>query len=244
MPSLPSLPPIFSILPLLSSACPGISPPNFARAARDAFPFPFPESQAPILEDVLFKIQSVPDDVLDRGKPAVVQWTVENTDLGSVERDLRDLEKRQAWVAVVKWFVFSLSLQLFISLPSLSRDLVSYVFPTSFSFDPSFIRNTPKNIYCAIASPQYLSRNLPNNPHPAVPSKSPKSSPRNGFPLAKLRRVKELIKALGGANAVAKMLLKAKTLREFFIIGGVELAELGQMLLGLQGVVGACFSWV
>ena len=125
MPSLPSLPPIFSIFPLLSSACPGVSPPNFARAARDAFPhnttttivpFPFPESQAPILEDVLFQIQSVPDDVLDRGKPAVVQWTVESTDLFVK----RDLEKRQAWVAVVKWFVSSLVLQLFISSPSLS----------------------------------------------------------------------------------------------------------------------------
>lgn len=40
------------------------------------------------------------------------------------------------------------------------------------------------------------------------------------------------------------MLLKAKSFKEFLIIGGPELAEIGEMLLGLQGVVSACFSWV
>ena len=66
----------------------------------------------------------------------------------------------------------------------------------------------------------------------------------NEFPIAKLRRFKELIELLGGAKKVAKMLLKAKSFSQFVIIGGPELAEIGELLLGLQGVVGACFSWV
>ena len=62
-------------------------------------------------------------------------------------------------------------------------------------------------------------------------------------PGAKVRRIKDLIKLLGGARAVAKMLLKAKTIKELFIIGGPELAELADILLNVQAVVSACFSF-
>lgn len=66
----------------------------------------------------------------------------------------------------------------------------------------------------------------------------------NEIPIAKLRRLKELIKLLGGAKKVAKLLLKAKSLRQLLVIGGPELAELGEILLGYQAIVGACFSWI
>jgi hypothetical protein len=66
----------------------------------------------------------------------------------------------------------------------------------------------------------------------------------NGLPFAKIARLRDLIKILGGGKEVAKMLLKAKSFKELLIIGGPELAEIGEMLLGLQGVVTACFSWV
>ncbi|KAI4209340.1 MAG: hypothetical protein LQ351_007732 [Letrouitia transgressa] len=65
----------------------------------------------------------------------------------------------------------------------------------------------------------------------------------NAIPLSKLRRIKELIGLLGGAKKVAKMLLKAKGIKEFIIIGGPELAELAEILLGIQDIVSDCFSF-
>ncbi|KAL8891439.1 MAG: hypothetical protein Q9192_005743, partial [Flavoplaca navasiana] len=52
----------------------------------------------------------------------------------------------------------------------------------------------------------------------------------------KIRRIRDLIKFLGGARAVAKMLLKAKTFKQLIIIGGPELQELAEILLGVQAV--------
>lgn len=65
----------------------------------------------------------------------------------------------------------------------------------------------------------------------------------NGFPIAKLRRVKAIVKLLGGAKKTAKMLLKAKSFRQLLIIGGPELAELGEILFNFRSIVGACFSF-
>ena len=83
---------------------------------------------------------------------------------------------------------------------------------------------------------------LSNNKYSAL--EIVKAIAENGFPIAKLRRFKDLITLLGGAKAVAKMLLKAKSIKEFITIGGPELVEMGELLLGLRGVVDACFSWV
>jgi hypothetical protein len=63
-------------------------------------------------------------------------------------------------------------------------------------------------------------------------------------PIARLGRIRTLIKALGGARKVAGMLLKAKTLAQFLTIGGPELAELGMLLFNFQGVFIHCFSWL
>ncbi|KAL8890020.1 MAG: hypothetical protein Q9192_005933 [Flavoplaca navasiana] len=65
----------------------------------------------------------------------------------------------------------------------------------------------------------------------------------NLWPVSKIRRIRDLIKFLGGARAVAKMLLKAKTFKQLIIIGGPELQELAEILLGVQAVVNACFSF-
>ncbi|KAL9592276.1 MAG: hypothetical protein Q9179_006881 [Wetmoreana sp. 5 TL-2023] len=65
----------------------------------------------------------------------------------------------------------------------------------------------------------------------------------NALPISKLRRIKELIELLGGAKAVAKMLLKAKTIKEMIIIGGPELQELAEIFLGITDVVNDCFSF-
>ncbi|KAG6995766.1 hypothetical protein G7Y79_00042g078710 [Physcia stellaris] len=70
-----------------------------------------------------------------------------------------------------------------------------------------------------------------------------KAVAENAFPLSKLRRLKELIKFLGGARKVAKMLLRAKTFRQLLVIGGPELVELAEILLGVGGVVHSCFSF-
>lgn len=69
-----------------------------------------------------------------------------------------------------------------------------------------------------------------------------KAIAENAFPAAKLRRLIELVKFLGGARKVAKMLLKAKSLRELILIGGPELQELADILLGLNDIAQACFS--
>lgn len=58
-----------------------------------------------------------------------------------------------------------------------------------------------------------------------------------------VRRVKALIFALGGARRVAKLLLKAKSIRELIILGGPELQELAEILLGITDVVNACFEF-
>lgn len=65
----------------------------------------------------------------------------------------------------------------------------------------------------------------------------------NEIPIAKLRRIKELVKLLGGAKKTAKLLLKAKSIRQLLVIGGPELAELGEILFNYRSIVGACFSF-
>lgn len=65
----------------------------------------------------------------------------------------------------------------------------------------------------------------------------------NEFPIAKLRRIKAIVKLLGGAKKTAKMLLKAKSLKQLLVIGGPELAELGEILFNFRSIVGACFSF-
>lgn len=64
----------------------------------------------------------------------------------------------------------------------------------------------------------------------------------NVFPEAKVARVAELVKALGGARKVAKMLLRAKTFSDLITIGGPELVELAEIFLGISDIAQACFS--
>ncbi|KAL8678348.1 MAG: hypothetical protein Q9224_006260 [Gallowayella concinna] len=70
-----------------------------------------------------------------------------------------------------------------------------------------------------------------------------KAIAENALPVSKLRRIKELVKVLGGAKEVAKMLLKAKSIKQMIIIGGPELQEIAEILLGLTDVVNDCFSF-
>lgn len=70
-----------------------------------------------------------------------------------------------------------------------------------------------------------------------------KAIAENAFPISKLRRLRELIKALGGARKVAKLLLKAKSFHEILIIGGPELEHIAEILLGISDVAQACFSF-
>jgi hypothetical protein len=65
----------------------------------------------------------------------------------------------------------------------------------------------------------------------------------DGIPLARLRRIKELIGLLGGATKVAKLLLKAKSWAELYYIAGPYMKDLAEELLGIQGVISACFSF-
>lgn len=69
-----------------------------------------------------------------------------------------------------------------------------------------------------------------------------KAIAENVFPGLKLRRAIELIRSIGGARKVAKMLLKAKSLKELIAIGGPELVELAEIFLGITDVARACFS--
>lgn len=61
------------------------------------------------------------------------------------------------------------------------------------------------------------------------------------FPLAKILRIKQLISDLGGAWAVAKMVLRAKSLADLIWLGGQELKDLVDLLLGVDSIQGACF---
>ena len=70
-----------------------------------------------------------------------------------------------------------------------------------------------------------------------------KTLAENAFPVAKLRRLKDLVKGFGGAYQVAKKLIKAKKFSDLKYLGGSELVELGQILLGVKDVIGACFSF-
>ena len=70
-----------------------------------------------------------------------------------------------------------------------------------------------------------------------------KAVAENALPVSKLRRIKELIKLLGGASKVAKLLLKARTFKQIIAIGGPELQEIAEILLGLTDVVNDCFSF-
>ena len=54
----------------------------------------------------------------------------------------------------------------------------------------------------------------------------------------------ELIKALGNAKDVAKMLLKARSWKELIAIGGAPAARLAEELLGIRPVVDACFGFM
>lgn len=54
----------------------------------------------------------------------------------------------------------------------------------------------------------------------------------------------ELIKAIGNAKAVGKMLLKARSWKQLVAIGGAPLAKLAEELLGIRPVVDACFGFM
>lgn len=84
-------------------------PAPLALDASKAIPFPFPDYQAPILEDILSKIESIPEEVLNKGKEAAVIW-LENTDANNgklvprVERQGFDSAVAVVdWAAIVKW---------------------------------------------------------------------------------------------------------------------------------------------
>lgn len=64
----------------------------------------------------------------------------------------------------------------------------------------------------------------------------------SSIPLAKLRRIKELIELLGGARQVGKMLLKARSWDDLKNVGGPLLYELGDLLFGFSDVAQACFG--
>ncbi|KAL8925529.1 MAG: hypothetical protein Q9208_003420 [Pyrenodesmia sp. 3 TL-2023] len=70
-----------------------------------------------------------------------------------------------------------------------------------------------------------------------------KAIAENAFPISKLRRIRDLIRVLGGAKQVAKMLLKAKSIKQMIIIGGPELQEIAEILLGVADVVNECFEF-
>jgi len=63
------------------------------------------------------------------------------------------------------------------------------------------------------------------------------------IPLARLKELKNLIKGLKGAKAVAKALLKARSLAELGQIAP-ELKRIAVILSGAQGVVNSCFGWM
>ena len=64
------------------------------------------------------------------------------------------------------------------------------------------------------------------------------------LPISKLSKVRKLIKALGGARKVAKMLLKAKSWKQIYQIGGAKLEELAKILLGADEIIQNCFMFL
>lgn len=64
------------------------------------------------------------------------------------------------------------------------------------------------------------------------------------FPISKITKIRKLIKALGGARKVAKMLLKAKSWKQIYQIGGAKLEELAKILLGADEIIQNCFMFL
>ena len=109
---------LYAVLPLLfyiGAAQPDTAPVTkrdpapLAFDSQKAIPFPFPDYQAPVLENILWKIESIPDEVFKKGKEAVAVW-LENTDAENgklaprVERQGFDSAVAVVdWAAVVKW---------------------------------------------------------------------------------------------------------------------------------------------
>lgn len=57
-------------------------------------------------------------------------------------------------------------------------------------------------------------------------------------------KVRALVRTLGGARQVARLLSRARNWADLARIGGQELAELGEVLFNARGIVGACLFWV
>lgn len=62
----------------------------------------------------------------------------------------------------------------------------------------------------------------------------------NGFPAARLLRIKRLIDALGGVKTAGKLLFQAKTNAERLKLGGQALKVLADEILGLKNIKNSC----
>lgn len=181
-------------------------------------PFPYDENDAPEIENVFGLIEDIPDETFDQGDQAVKDWIKTHRSSSSKGGDNNNNNKARSVVSVS---VDSNNLETREAAPV----------PVAVS-DPYLNKNTQDVIEkrswievakCALAILQAIAE--------------------NEFPIAKLRRIKAIVKLLGGAKKTAKLLLKAKSLKQLLVIGGPELAELGEILFNFRGIVGACFSF-
>lgn len=184
-------------------------------------PFPYDEDDAPEIENVFGLIEDIPDETFDQGDQAVKDWIKTHRSSSSSSSKGGDINNKAR--SVVSVSVDSNNLE--------TREAAPAPIPVAVS-DPNLNKNTQDVIEkrswievakCALAILQAIAE--------------------NEFPIAKLRRIKAIVKFLGGAKKTAKLLLKAKSLKQLLVIGGPELAELGEILFNFRGIVGACFSF-
>lgn len=176
-------------------------------------PFPYDEDDAPEIENVFGLIEDIPDATFDQGDQAVKDWIKAHRNSISKGGVNNNNNKARSVVSVS---VESSGLE--------TREVAAQPDESTSEILADIEKRSWIEIAkCALAILQAIAE--------------------NEFPIAKLRRIKAIVKFLGGAKETAKMLLKAKSLKQLLIIGGPELAELGEILFDFRGIVGACFSF-
>ena len=183
-------------------------------------PFPYDEDDAPEIENVFGLIEDIPDETFDQGDQAVKDWIKTHRSSSSSSSKGVNNNKNNKVRSVISVDSSSLETrEAAAAQPEESTTITTGAISEIIIEKRSWIEVAK----CALAILQAIAE--------------------NEFPIAKLRRIKAIVKFLGGAKKTAKLLLKAKSLKQLLVIGGPELAELGEILFNFRGIVGACFSF-
>lgn len=182
-------------------------------------PFPYDEDDAPEIENVFGLIEDIPDETFDQGDQAVKDWIKTHRSSKGVNNKKNNNNKVRSVISVDSSSSSSLETREAAAQPEETTTTTTGAISDIIIEKRSWIEVAK----CALAILQAIAE--------------------NEFPIAKLRRIKAIVKFFGGAKETAKLLLKAKSLKQLLVIGGPELAELGEILFNFRGIVGACFSF-